>query len=170
MQIYHRHKVGHLDKTFQSVCHRSNSISYFQLMIILNVIDSKLFVELGTRGLKIINMRTFFNSFYSILDINRHREQWRTFCSQQTEVIHVRHNHSPDFKYHYCWLRIQLLKRKSMIQCLLKELIEYCTFHKITAKMAILLSLRDIMFLCKSAGQKVLHGKARNFKKLNSSD
>lgn len=159
-----------MDKTFQSVCHSSNSISYFQLMIILNVIDSKLFVELGTRGLKIINMRTFFNSFYSILDINRHREQWRTFCSQQTEVIHVRHNHSPDFKYHYCWLRTQLLKRKSMIQCLLKELIEYCTFHKITAKMAILLSLRDIMFLCKSAGQKVLYGKARNFKKLNSSD
>lgn len=139
-------------------------------MIILNVIDSKLFVELGTRGLKIINTRTFFNSFYSVLDINWHREQWRTFCSQQTEVIHVRHNHSPDFKYHNCWLRTQPLKRKSMIQCLPKELTEYCTFHKITAKMAVLLSLRDIMFLCKSAGQKVLCGKARNSKKLNSSN
>lgn len=150
-----------------SVCHRRNSISYFQLMIILNVTDGKLFVELGTRGLKIINLRTFFNNFYSILDIKWHGEQWGTFSSQQTKVIHVRHNHSPDFKCHNCWLRMQLLRRKSVIQSLLKEFIEYCTFHKITAKMAILLSLKDSMFFCKSAGQKVLYEKARNLKNLN---
>lgn len=57
-----------------SVCHRSNSISYFQPMIILNVSDGKLFVELGTRGLKIANLRTFFNSFFSILNKNWYRE------------------------------------------------------------------------------------------------
>lgn len=146
-----------------SVCHRSKSISYFQPMIILNVIDSKLFVELGTRGLRTVNFRTFFNSFYSILDRNWQREQWGTFCSQQTEVIHVRHNHSPDFKCHNCWLRTQLLRRKSMIQCLLKTLLEYCTLQKITAKMAILFCLRDWMFLCRSVRQKVLYGRARNF-------
>lgn len=149
-----------------SVCHGSNSTSYFQLMIILNAIYSKLFVELGTRGLKMINLRTFFNSFYSILDINWHREQWGTFSSQQTEAVHVRCNHSPDFKCHNYWLRTHLLRRKSVTQCLLKEFIEYCTFHKITAKMAILLSLKDSMFFCKMQDKKFSKGRQEISKNL----
>jgi len=36
-------------------------------MIILNVIDDKLFVQLGTRAFRIISLKMFSNSFYSIL-------------------------------------------------------------------------------------------------------
>lgn len=136
-------------------------------MIILNIIDGKLFVELGTKAFKIISLRTFFNNFYSILYINWHKEQWAMFCSQQIELNRARYNHSPNLKYQNCWLRTQLLRRKSVIQCILKELIEHCTFHKITATIAILFCLRNSMFFCEIVGQKVLNGKAKNFKRLN---
>lgn len=81
------------------------------------------------------------------------------FHSQQIELIRARYNYRPKLKYQNCWLRMHLPRRKSMIQCLLKDLIKHCPFHKIIVTMAFFFCLRDKMFLCEIAGQKSFCGK-----------
>lgn len=54
---------------------------------------------------------------------------------------------------------MQLVRRKSTIQCHPKELVEQHLFHKIIVTMAILSCLSNSVLFCEIAGQNVLCGK-----------